>query len=82
MKKLFLTWLFIILGVTSVWAGTKELTILHVNDFHASFLPHKMYALEGRPMGGGSTALSGYLNHYRQNYNALFFIAEMFFKAQ
>jgi len=75
MKKLFLTWLFIIVSVTTVWAGTKELTILHVNDFHASFLPHKMYALEGRPMGGGSTALSGYLNHYRQNYNALFFIA-------
>ena len=75
MKKVFFTWLFIIFSVTSVLAGTKQLTILHVNDFHASFLPHKMYALKGRPMGGGCAALSGYLNHYRQNYDALFFIA-------
>jgi 5'-nucleotidase len=62
-------------NVTSILAGTKELTILHLNDFHASFLPHKMYELKGIPMGGGCAALSGHLNHYRQNSNTLFFMA-------
>ena len=75
MKKLFFACLFIMISVTSLLAATRELTFLHINDFHASFLPHKMYALEGRPMGGGCAALSGHLNHHRQNPNALFFIA-------
>jgi len=55
--------------------GQRELTVLHINDFHASFDPHKMYALEGAPMGGGIQVLSGYLNHYKKDKNTMFVIA-------
>jgi 5'-nucleotidase / UDP-sugar diphosphatase len=75
MKILLIVGFFVMMSITSAFAGIKDLTILHINDFHASFLPHKMYAVKDRPMGGGAPALSGYLAHYRQSEDALFFIA-------
>ncbi len=75
MKSLVFAFCFMLISISTAYAGIKELNILHINDFHASFLPHKMYAIKGRPMGGGAPALSGYLAHYRKNGNALFFIA-------
>ena len=75
MKRLILVFILVFTGLATAGASIRELTILHINDFHASFLPHKMYALKGRPMGGGSAALSGFLKIHRQKDNALFFIA-------
>jgi len=75
MKTILVACIFLITSLTTAFAAVKDLTILHINDFHASFLPHKMYALKGRPMGGGAPALSGYLAHYRQSSDVLFFIA-------
>ena len=75
MKKILLICLLVMVSVTTAAAAVQEVTILHINDFHASFLPHKMYALKGRPMGGGSSALSGYLKFHRSRDNTLFFIA-------
>jgi 5'-nucleotidase / UDP-sugar diphosphatase len=75
MKSFLFACIFALVSYSSAVARIKDLTILHINDFHASFLPHKMYALEGRPMGGGASALSGYLAHYRQDKNTLFFLA-------
>ena len=77
MKSFVFAFCFMLISVLTAFAGIKELNILHINDFHASFLPHKMYAIKGRPMGGGAPALSGYLSHYRQGQdnNTLFFIA-------
>lgn len=75
MKKLLFSVILVLAGVTMAMGAIRDLNILHINDFHASFLPHKMYALKGTPMGGGSPALSGYLqNHYNYD-NTLFFIA-------
>jgi len=75
MKKLLFILVLVIASVSTAAGAIKDLNILHINDFHASFLPHKMYALKGRPMGGGSPALSGYLKTHLNYDNTLFFIA-------
>ena len=75
MKRLVVVCCLVLLSFTTGEAAIREVSILHVNDFHASFLPHKMYALKGRPMGGGGGALSGYLAHFRKQSDDLFFIA-------
>ena len=77
-KKRTILLLIVVLLACFAIAAEKSLTVLHVNDVHSSFDPHKLYnvpGIDGTPMGGGMLVLSGYLNHYRQDDDVLFMIA-------
>ncbi len=77
MKKITILITIMLMLFMVLSAKESSLTILHVNDVHSSFEPHKMYnikGVEGTPLGGGLQVLSGYLNQLRGE-DALFMIA-------
>ena len=46
--------------------GTKDITILHTNDFHSAFDPIPAYWLKGSPNLGGAAALTTMINQIRE----------------
>ena len=52
--------------------ATREVVILHTNDFHSALDPIAAYWLAGEPRLGGAAALAGYVNRYRESDSTVF----------
>ena len=72
MKRFALTLLVICLYALPVVSQPKEITILHTNDIHASFLPHEAYWVRSnpKPLIGGFNELAFAIDSLRHQRTA------------
>ena len=65
-KKIMLFQFLLLFNIiVKAQVGTKEITILHTNDFHSAFDPIPAYWLKGSPKLGGAAQLTTMINQIR-----------------
>lgn len=73
MKRAAAVFLLIVAIAAFASAQTREVTILHTNDFHSAFDPIPAYWLEGSPKLGGAAHLATLANRIREREKTSFF---------